>query len=87
LPGILRVNIVLINPYEIGRQPFGLAEPAAWLKRAGHAVACLDLSIQKLEPDVLAGADLVAFYVAMHTATRIAAEAIPRVKVLAPRKK
>ena len=82
--GILRVNIVLINPYEIGRQPFGLAEPAAWLKRVGCEVVCLDLSIQKLEPDVLAGADLVAIYVAMHTATRIAAEAIPRVRALAP---
>jgi len=79
------VNIVLINPYEIGRQPFGLAEPAAWLKRAGHDVACLDLSIQKLEPEVLANADLVAIYVAMHTATRIAVEAIPRVRQIAPR--
>jgi radical SAM superfamily enzyme YgiQ (UPF0313 family) len=79
------VKVVLINPYEIGRQPFGLAEPAAWLKRAGCEVACLDLSIQKLEPEVLAGAGLVAIYLAMHTATRIAVEAIPRVRALAPR--
>jgi len=79
-----RVKVVLINPYEIGRQPFGLAEPAAWLKHAGHEVACLDLSIQKLEPEVLAGAGLVAIYVAMHTATRIAVEAIPRVRQLLP---
>jgi radical SAM superfamily enzyme YgiQ (UPF0313 family) len=83
--GILRVKVVLINPYEIGRQPFGLAEPAAWLKRAGCEVVCLDLSIQKLEPETLAGAALVAIYVAMHTATRIAVEAIPRVRQLAPR--
>ncbi len=82
--GILRVKVVLINPYELGRQPFGLAEPAAWLKRAGCEVACLDLSVQKLEPEVLAGAGLVAIYVAMHTATRIAVEAIPRVRALVP---
>lgn len=79
------MKVVLINPYEIGRQPFGLAEPAAWLKRAGGDVHCLDLSLQMLEPDVLANADLVAVYVAMHTATRIAIAALPRIRDLAPR--
>lgn len=79
------MKVVLINPYELGRQPFGLAEPAAWLKRAGCDVHCLDLSLQMLEPEVLAGADLVAIYVAMHTATRIAVAALPRIKQLAPR--
>jgi hypothetical protein len=75
---------VLINPYELGRQPFALAEPAAWLKRAGFQVACIDLSLQKLDSRTLAGASLVAVYVGMHTATRIAVEAIPRIKALAP---
>jgi len=78
------VKVVLINPYEIGRQPFGLAEPAAWLGRAGCEVRCLDLTLQRLEPEVLRDARLVAIYVAMHTATRIAIEAIPRVRALAP---
>jgi len=78
------LNVVLINPYEIGRQPFGLAEPAAWLTRAGCTVQCLDLTLQRLEPDVLRDAHMVAVYVAMHTATRIAMEAIPRVRELAP---
>lgn len=79
------MKVVLINPYEIGRQPFGLAEPAAWLKRAGCDVHCIDLSLQMLEPDVLADAELVAVYVAMHTATRIAIAALPRIRELAPR--
>jgi radical SAM superfamily enzyme YgiQ (UPF0313 family) len=83
-PGIQNVKVVLINPYELGRQPFGLAEPAAWLKREGCEVQCLDLSLQMLEPEVLAGADLVAIYVAMHTATRIAVAALPRIQQLAP---
>jgi radical SAM superfamily enzyme YgiQ (UPF0313 family) len=83
-PGGLQMKVVLINPYELGRQPFGLAEPAAWLKRAGCEVQCLDLSLQMLEAEVLAGADLVAIYVAMHTATRIAVAALPRIKQLAP---
>jgi radical SAM superfamily enzyme YgiQ (UPF0313 family) len=78
------MKVVLINPYEIGRQPFGLAEPAAWLTRAGCEVHCLDLTLQRLEPEVLRDARVVAIYVAMHTATRIALEAIPRIQALAP---
>ena len=78
-------KVVLINPYELGRQPFALAEPAAWLKREGFAVTCLDLSLQKLDPETLDDAGLVALYVGMHTATRIALQALPRIKRLAPR--
>jgi len=77
-------KVVLINPYELGRQPFALAQPAAWLKRDGFEVQCLDLSLQKLDAEVLANAQLVAIYVGMHTATRIALEAIPRIKEIVP---
>ena len=77
-------KVVLINPYELGRQPFALAEPAACLSREGFRVACLDLSLQKLDPEMLAEAGLVALYVGMHTATRIAIEALPRIHQLAP---
>ncbi len=69
----------------MGRQPFALAQPAAWLKREGFAVSCLDLSLEKLDPEVLEDASLVALYVGMHTATRIAVQALPRVKQLAPK--
>jgi len=48
-------------------------------------VSCLDLSLQKLEPEILEGAGLVAMYVGMHTATRIAVQALPRIKQLAPK--
>jgi Radical SAM superfamily len=77
-------EVVLINPYELGRQPFALAEPAALLKRAGFAVSCLDLALQKLDPETLGSARLVAIHVGMHTATRIAIEALPRIAALAP---
>lgn len=77
-------KVVLVNPYEIGRQPFALAELTTWLKRDGFAVSSLDLSLQKLEPDTLAEAGLVAIYVGMHTATRIAVGALPRIRQLAP---
>ena len=28
------MKVVLINPYELGRQPFALAQPAAWCQSA-----------------------------------------------------
>ncbi|MDH3712452.1 MAG: CUAEP/CCAEP-tail radical SAM protein [Gammaproteobacteria bacterium] len=79
------MNVVLISPYEIGRQPFGLAEPAALLSAEGHNVSCVDLAVQRLADAPLAQADVVAIYVAMHTATRIAVEAMPRIRAAAPR--
>ncbi len=77
-------KVVLVSAYELGRQPFALAEPAALLKREGFAVSCLDLSLQKLDVEILRDAGLVAIYVGMHTATRIAVAAVPRIKRLAP---
>jgi hypothetical protein len=79
------MNVTLINPYELGRQPFGLAQPAAWLAREGCKVTCCDLSLQRLDSCLAADTDLVAIYVAMHTATRIAVEALPKIRQLAPR--
>ena len=80
----LPYKVVLISPYDLGRQPFALAEPAALLKREGFAVTCLDLSLQKLDPEILENAGLIALHVGMHTATRIAVEALPRVRALVP---
>ena len=78
-------RIVLISPYELGRQPFGLAEPARWLDDAGFDVRCCDLSIERLSADAVASAGMVAVYLPMHTATRIAFEVLPKVRALAPR--
>jgi radical SAM superfamily enzyme YgiQ (UPF0313 family) len=77
-------RVVLISPYELGRQPFGIAEPAALLRDAGHEVSCVDLSQERLQPEELAGADLIALHLAMHTATRIAVEALPRIREINP---
>jgi radical SAM superfamily enzyme YgiQ (UPF0313 family) len=66
------MRIVLISTYELGRQPFGLASPAAWLRAEGAEVKCLDVSREELDEEAVRGADLIAFYVPMHTATRLA---------------
>jgi radical SAM superfamily enzyme YgiQ (UPF0313 family) len=79
------VNVLLISTYELGRQPFGLASPAAWLRRAGAEVNCLDLSRQELPEVAVRQADMVAFFIPMHTATRLAIAALPKVRRLNPR--
>ena len=78
------MRVVLISTYELGRQPFGLASPAAWLRAAGAGVTCVDLSRETLAEDAVRAADLVAFYVPMHTATRLAVAALPAVRGLNP---
>jgi radical SAM superfamily enzyme YgiQ (UPF0313 family) len=78
------LKIVLISTYEMGRQPFGLASPAAWLRADGHEVTCVDLACSPLPRNSVAEADLVAFYLPMHTATRLAVKAIERVKEVNP---
>jgi len=75
---------VLISTYELGHQPFGVASPAAWLRADGMTVSCLDLAVDRLDEDVVRSADLVAFYLPMHTATRLAVQVIPTVRRLNP---
>jgi len=71
------LKIVLISTYELGRQPFGLASPAAWLRKRGHSVVCMDLARQALHEPAIKEADLIAIYLPMHTATRLAAQILP----------
>ncbi len=78
------MNVVLLSTYELGRQPIGLASPAAWLRRAGADVTSADLSRQPLPGDAVRAADLVAFYVPMHTAARLAARSVPLIRQLNP---
>lgn len=78
------MNVLLVSTYELGRQPFGLASPAAWLRQAGHSVVCADLSRQSLDEAAVRSATLVAFYLPMHTATRLALPVIDQVRTLNP---
>jgi radical SAM superfamily enzyme YgiQ (UPF0313 family) len=81
----MAVNIVLISTYELGRQPFGLASPAAWLRKRGHRVVVLDLARQSLNEAAIGDAQLIAVYLPMHTATRLAAQLIPQLRKQNPR--
>ena len=76
------MNIVLISTYELGRQPFGLASPAAWLRKRSHRVVSLDLARQSLDEAAIRTAELIAIHLPMHTATRLATQLIPSLRRL-----
>jgi len=80
------MNVVLISTYELGHQPFGLASPAAWLQEAGATVHMIDLAIRPFAAykSTIQQADLIAFYLPMHTATRLATAVIQRSRQLNP---
>jgi hypothetical protein len=78
------VRTVLISTYELGRQPFGLASPAAWLRAEGHEVTLADLACSPLPAAAVAEAGLIAFFLPMHTATRIFQQVVDRVRALNP---
>jgi radical SAM superfamily enzyme YgiQ (UPF0313 family) len=78
------MRALLISTYDLGRQPFGLASPAAWLREDGVDVVCADLSRDRLKEEDVRVADLIGFFLPMHTATRLAIPVIDRVRALNP---
>ena len=78
------MKALLISTYEMGRQPFGLASPAAWLRARGWDVSCVDASKDKLRDEALRAADLVGFHLPMHTETRLAAPIVLKARQANP---
>lgn len=79
------MRVVLISTYDLGRQPFGLASPAAWLRAEGHEVTTVDLSRESMALDAVRAADWIAFHLPMHTATLLALPQIQTARRLNPR--
>ncbi|HXG56647.1 MAG TPA: CUAEP/CCAEP-tail radical SAM protein [Vicinamibacterales bacterium] len=78
------MSVLLISTYDMGRQPFGLASPAAWLSHAGLGVVCLDLAKERFSDAAVRQASTIGFFLPMHTATRLALPVIARVRRLNP---
>jgi len=78
------VRVLLVSTYDMGRQPFGLASPAAWLRDAGAVVSCVDLTRDTLSAEAIGEADAIGFFLPMHTATRLAIPVIDRVRQANP---
>src|SRR5215472_381483 len=68
----------------MGRQPFGLASPAAWLREDGHEVALADVSCAPMPRAEAEHAELIAFFLPMHTATRLFLRLVGRVRECNP---
>jgi len=68
----------------MGRQPFGLASPAAWLRAAGHKVTVADLACSHVPGPAVEEADLIAVHLPMHTATRLFLRVLDRLKKANP---
>jgi radical SAM superfamily enzyme YgiQ (UPF0313 family) len=79
------LSVLLLSTYDLGHQPHGLASPAAWLREAGARVTCRDLAIDELDESEVTAADLIAFHLPMHAATRLAVPVAQRVRSLNPR--
>ncbi len=76
--------VLLISTYDMGRQPFGLASAAAAVTAAGAEARCLDLAREQLDLGAVRDAALIAFFLPMHTATRLAVPVIDRVRAINP---
>ena len=49
--------MLLVSTYELGHQPVHVASPAAALRQRGHDVRCLDLSVERWDPEALSEAE------------------------------
>src|SRR4051794_41823372 len=78
------MRVLLVSTYELGHQPLHVASPAAALRRAGHEVRCLDLSVERWDTRALEWAQAVGFSVPMHTAMRLAMRAAAGVRPARP---
>src|SRR5215471_5993965 len=79
-----RGDILLISCYELGHQPFHLAELLAMLRQAGFAAVPIDTAIETLTDDAIRAASFVAISVPMHTALRLGQQVALRVRSLNP---
>lgn len=78
------MRAVLVSTYDLGHQPFALASAAAWLEAAGCATSLVDLAIDRFDERAFRFAELIGLHLPMHTATRLAAPLIPRLRAANP---
>ena len=76
--------MLLVSTYEMGRQPFGLASPAAWLRDDGHDVTQADVSVTPMPGRAVETAGLIAFFLPMHTATKLFLRLVDRIRIVNP---
>jgi radical SAM superfamily enzyme YgiQ (UPF0313 family) len=73
-------RVLLVVTYDLGHQSFGVASAAAWLTEAGFPTSVMDLSRDRLDAELVRAADVIAVYLPMHTATRLAVSVLPELR-------
>ena len=76
--------IVLLHTYDLGSPAFRCGVAGGVVAARGVDVHAIDLSRDRLDPGAVSAASLVAFYLPMHTATRLALPMIDRVRAINP---
>jgi radical SAM superfamily enzyme YgiQ (UPF0313 family) len=83
-----RADTLIVSCYELGRQPVAAASAAAFLERAGHRVALLDLAVDSLDGleriENSRRVRLVAVSVPMHTALHAGIRAVAAIRKALP---
>src|SRR5271167_1432838 len=79
-----RGDVLLLSTYELGHSPVGLASPLGFLEAAGYAAEGIDLALDPLDDLRVARAKFIGVSVPMHTALRLAMDAITRVRAVNP---
>ncbi|HIC44789.1 MAG TPA: radical SAM protein, partial [Sulfurimonas sp.] len=78
------MNVLLISTYDLGHQPFALASLYAHLSADGANVICNDVSIEPLNSNAVKTSALIGIHLAMHTATQLALDILPKLRYLNP---
>ena len=72
--------ILLVSCYELGRQPVSVAKALAALEQAGFETAVQDVSLERLSPELVRKAELVAISAPMHTALQLGVRVASKVR-------
>ena len=83
-----KADTLIVSCYELGHQPVAAASTAAFLERAGHRVALLDLAVDSLDEleriEDARRVRLVAVSVPMHTALHAGIRAVAGIRKALP---
>ena len=76
------MKVLLLSTYDLGHQPLALATLSAAVSKDGAEVICNDLAVEPLKEEAVKSSSLICLHLAMHTATRLALQLLPRLRKL-----
>ena len=77
--------VLLISCYELGHRPIGLTRPLRALEAVGFAPDAIDIAVEPLDVEKVERARFIGISVPMHTALRLGAHLLDRIRQLKQR--